>query len=148
MIYTSYFARIKNHPRIVSGELKAMSIALYAPPGWPDNDIAFSLRPWAFMVNQYKAGDLTPEGYDMRYRECVLVNVSPKFILEYYDNCILCCWESPEKWCHRKVVQSWIEEKTGIVIPELDKEHTPVVEAPPVIVKKEKIVEPLQMEMF
>ena len=122
MIYTSYFAHVKNHPRIASGELRAMSIALSAPAGWPDDEWAPALRPWPFMEKQYKADELTAAGYELRYRECVLRNISAEFILDHYDNCILCCHESPDKWCHRRIVQKWIAEKTGIIVKELDSE--------------------------
>lgn len=146
MLYTSYFARVKNHPRIVSGELRPMSIALSAPSGWLENNICFALRPWPFMVDQYKAGSLTEIGYEIRYRECVLKNISPEFILDYYKNCVLCCWESPEKWCHRRIVRKWIEETTWITIPELDEDGQK--DSVQKIVEKKKDVEPIQTSLF
>lgn len=120
MLYTSYFAHIKNHPRIASGELRAMSIALSTPFGWPDDEWVPALRPWPFMEDQYKSDRLTVTGYEFRYRECVLRNVSAQFILNHYDNCVLCCHESPGNWCHRSIVQKWIAEKTGVIVQELD----------------------------
>ena len=148
MLYTSYFAHIKNHPRIASGELRAMSIAVSAPAGWPEDNVCFALRPWPFMVNQYKVGELSDVGYELRYRECVLQNVSREFILGHYDNCVLCCWEAPDKWCHRRIVQKWIAEKTGIIVPELDMERNYVAEAMQIITAGEKTVEPVQMSLF
>lgn len=112
----------------MSGELRAVSIALSAPSGWTQDNVCFALRPWPFMVDQYKAGLLTEIGYEMRYRECVLINASAHFVLDHYDNCALCCWESPDKWCHRRIVQKWIAEKTGIIVPELDAEKSLISE--------------------
>lgn len=53
MLYTSYFAHSKNHPLVVSGKMRIMSIALSSPPGWPLDDWAPALRPWPFMVEYY-----------------------------------------------------------------------------------------------
>lgn len=34
---------------------------------------------------------------------------------------VLLCWERPtDPWCHRWTLAQWIEEKAGIVIPELE----------------------------
>lgn len=39
---------------------------------------------------------------------------------------VLCCFEHPdaiekgEVWCHRHLVAQWLEDKTGVKIPELD----------------------------
>jgi hypothetical protein len=151
MIQTSYFARIKNHPHIASGELRAVSIALSVPPGWPEDAVCFALRPWPFMVHQYKDGSLTEFGYEQRYRECVLAKVPAQFVLDHYDNCVLCCWEAPDKWCHRRVVQKWIAEKTGTTIRELDE---PIKNAEAVTIikdlerKREAAGKTEQMELF
>jgi hypothetical protein len=34
---------------------------------------------------------------------------------------VLLCWERPEpgEWCHRWTLSGWIEEQSGIVVPEL-----------------------------
>ena len=100
------------------------------------------------MVNQYKAGELSDVGYELRYRECVLQNVSREFILDHYDNCVLCCWEAPDKWCHRRIVRKWIAEKTGVIVSELDADRNYVAEAMQIITSGEKIVEPMQMSLF
>jgi len=38
-------------------------------------------------------------------------------------NAILLCWESFNVRCHRRLVAEWLEEKLGIVVPELDHER-------------------------
>lgn len=35
------------------------------------------------------------------------------------DDAILLCWEAPGKFCHRRVVAEWIEQETGLLVPEL-----------------------------
>src|ERR1039458_1845180 len=37
---------------------------------------------------------------------------------------IILCWESFNVRCHRRLVAEWLEEKLGIVVPELDHERT------------------------
>ena len=36
---------------------------------------------------------------------------------------ILLCWESFNVRCHRRLAAEWLEEKLGIVVPELDHER-------------------------
>jgi len=36
---------------------------------------------------------------------------------------ILLCWESFNVRCHRRLVAEWLEEKLGIVVPEMDHER-------------------------
>ena len=146
MIYTSYFAHVKNHALIVSGKMRAISISLSSPPGWPQDDWAPALRPWPFMLAQYKAGNLTEVGYEMRYRECVLSNISAEWILRQYDNCILCCWEAPDKFCHRQVIQRWVAEKIGMIIPELDFEEG-LSDLQSIMIENKK-TESIQMSLF
>ena len=37
---------------------------------------------------------------------------------------ILLCWESLNVRCHRRLVAEWLEEKLGIVVPELGHERS------------------------
>lgn len=119
MVYTSYFGYLSRTARIGSGVLKPMSIALIHPRGWDIDPVCPCLRPLEFMVRQYKDGTLTPIGYELRYRECVLQNISQEWVAKYYDNCVLCCYEKPEDFCHRHIVRKWLRE-AGIHCLELD----------------------------
>jgi hypothetical protein len=123
MIYTSYFARIKT---TLPAGLRAVSIALRNPEGWPLDDTCPSLVPPPFLLDQWRGGNLTEAGYETRYREFRLRNLSAKWILSYYDNCVLTCYESPEKFCHRHIVRRWIQETAGVDVQELGETSTPV----------------------
>lgn len=122
MIYTSYFSALRRIPAVQSGELRAVSIALYPPPQWSIDSQAFALRPWPFMVNQYRAGTLSAAEYERFYRDEILINVDPFGILKRYDNSVLCCFESPDKFCHRHIVRKWIREETGVEVMEITAE--------------------------
>jgi hypothetical protein len=39
-------------------------------------------------------------------------------------NAIILCWESFNVRCHRRLVAEWLEEKLGIVVPELGHERS------------------------
>jgi len=119
MIYTSYFSALRHIPEVDSGKLKAVSIALHSPRNWPIDNSAFSLRPFPYMVNRYRDGSITKEEYEFDYRSKILVNVSAFWILNYYNNSVLCCYESPDKFCHRHIVRRWIKEETGVDVTEI-----------------------------
>lgn len=51
-----------------------------------------------------------------------------KYLETVNDKIALLCWESPDKFCHRKIVAVWISITTGILV----KEFTPP--------KKQKVV--------
>ena len=38
-------------------------------------------------------------------------------------NAIILCWESFNVRCHRRLVAEWLEERLGIVVPELEHER-------------------------
>jgi hypothetical protein len=35
------------------------------------------------------------------------------------EDTILLCWEAPGKFCRRRLVAAWLEEKLGVQVPEL-----------------------------
>ncbi len=54
------------------------------------------------------------------YHEQVLSKLDPATIYrELGEDAILLCWESPGKFCHRRVVVEWLENALGIQILEL-----------------------------
>jgi hypothetical protein len=148
MIYISYFAKVARHPLVLSGTVRPMSIARHAPAGWPEDDAVPSLFPWPFMIDQYKSGNLTAAGYELRYRECVLQNVSAKWIAERYANCVLCCYEAPEAFCHRHIVRQWLAEHYWLNVQELtfDGDAPPV--PAPAVVKPERKETVEQLSLF
>ena len=43
---------------------------------------------------------------------------------ELPDGAVLLCYEDSGEFCHRRILAEWIEEKTGLVVPEATEEHT------------------------
>lgn len=122
MIYTSYFANVKNLPSGI------IPIAICGGvPGWWCGLQYKKLAPKQEFFNEWKnSGD---NGYYIKcYYEQVLSHLDPaqvyrelnKFV-EYTgscaDNIALLCYEKPEDFCHRHLVAEWFN-KNGIVCKE------------------------------
>ena len=53
------------------------------------------------------------------YHEQVLSKLDPATVYrELGEDAILLCWESPGKFCHRRVVAEWLEKALDIKVPE------------------------------
>ena len=39
------------------------------------------------------------------------------------DNFIMCCWEPPGEFCHRRVVAAWLRKHTGVLMEEFIPSH-------------------------
>src|SRR6266568_5956197 len=64
-----------------------------------------------------------PELFDREYRK-QLATLDPRQVAEELGpDAILLCWESFNVRCHRRLVAEWLEEKLGIVVPELGHER-------------------------
>jgi hypothetical protein len=64
-----------------------------------------------------------PELFDREYRK-LLESLDPKRVVEDLGpNAILLCWESFNLRCHRRLVAEWLEEKLGIMVPEVGHER-------------------------
>jgi len=147
VIYTSYFAKAKNHPRVLSGELRPMSIAANRPSCWPDVEECFSFKPYPNLPSALKKGDITPPVYASTYRrqnlDCISRYVIDRLI-EAIDNTVLLCYETPEKFCHRKIVARWLLERGRVVVHELDYDgRLPVFED-----DQHVNTEPVQLSLF
>jgi len=50
----------------------------------------------------------------------ILAGLDPQKVFEDLgEDAILSCWEAPSKFCHRRLVAAWLEEKLGVQVPEL-----------------------------
>jgi hypothetical protein len=65
----------------------------------------------------------SPELFDREYRKQLESLDARRVAEELGPNAILLCWESFNVRCHRRLVAEWLEEKLGIVVPELDHER-------------------------
>ena len=120
MITTSNFARSSKHPdavaisRGVPRFYKGRRCLALAPPTW-----------------LLKAKD--PALFDREYRKQLDALDAKQVAEDLGPNAILLCWESFNVRCHRRLVAEWLEEKLGIVVPELDHgraESLPFTEQP------------------
>lgn len=124
-IWTSYFGNAKKLEKKCP-DIHLVSIAGYSPP-WFTGTKFSALAPkkwwWKIWHDSFK-DDLESEEsrawYTERYYETVLSSFNPPSSLETMlekignDICFL-CYETPEKFCHRHIVASWLEtslEKT------------------------------------
>jgi hypothetical protein len=115
MLRTSYFTKSAKHPG-------AVSIARF-PPKWYTGRCYFALAPAPAMLQIGDWGE-----YVRRYREEILGPLDPDIVLEELtriagsDDIVLLCFEKDRTHCHRGIVAAWLEEMTGIRVPELGDE--------------------------
>lgn len=110
-MHTSYYAKSAKHPN-------AVSIAGKAPAFYTGRQYK-KLAPKFWFFEKYKK-DGDEEFYTKHYYEEVLDKLDPFIVLkELGAHAVLLCYETPEKFCHRKLVAKWLSEKTGIEITEL-----------------------------
>jgi hypothetical protein len=110
MITTSNFARSGKHPDAVAisqGIPRFYKVKRYLP-----------LAPPRSLLN---AKD--PELFDREYRKQLESLDAKQVAEELGPDTILLCWESFNVRCHRRLLAEWLEEKLGIVVPELGHER-------------------------
>jgi hypothetical protein len=111
MITTSNFAKSGTHPDAV-----AISEGV---PRFYRGKRYMPLAPARWLL---KAKD--PELFDREYRKQLAALDARQVAEELGSNAILLCWESFNVRCHRRLVAEWLEEKLGIVVPELGHERS------------------------
>jgi hypothetical protein len=60
---------------------------------------------------------------DWEYRKQLDLLDAKQVAEDLGPDAILLCWESFNVRCHRRLVAEWLEEKLGIVVPELEHER-------------------------
>ena len=111
MITTSNFARSARHPNAV-----AISQGV---PRWYKGRRYLPVAPPRWLL---KAKDA--ELFDREYRNQLEALDAKQVVGDLGPDAILLCWESFNVRCHRRLVAEWLEEKLGIVVPELDHERS------------------------
>lgn len=118
MIYTSYFARIKEVPNPIS-------IALFKPK-WLQNVREYEkIMPPIWLLNSYKKGATSAECYEATFRRVVLDKLDPAQVvaeltpLGSVQDFTLLCYEKSGDFCHRHVVSKWFREN-GIPCEEFE----------------------------
>ena len=104
---TSNFATFRG-----SCDPNLVSIPLRFPRGWGGRRYK-ALAPRREMLTMDEAS--YREGYQK-----ILDGLDPQKVFEdLMADAILLCWEAPGKFCHRRLVAAWLEEKSGVQVPEL-----------------------------
>ena len=108
---TSYFTRAGYYPNAISIAGKA--------PDWFTGRQYKKLAPKYWFWEKYKQdGDW--EYYTEQYYKEILDKLDPLEVWnELGENCILLCWENPNKHCHRFLVAQWLKDKLGKEVEEL-----------------------------
>jgi len=107
---TSYFAISHNLPN-------AVSIAVKPPDFYRGREFLPLAPTWEILSNYKK--DHNIHTYTEKYVEEILFPLDPEKVYEDLKYSILLCWESPEKFCHRRIVAKWLENSLNVKIPEL-----------------------------
>lgn len=116
-IYTSYFA---NGKKLTQAGIKVIGVALY-PPRWFNG---VSIRDVAPTPSILHATGQTREQYIERYKCEVLSKVNPYQLLAELQcmsqghDVALCCYEKPDKFCHRHILAEWLSGTIGETITE------------------------------
>ena len=98
----------------------AVAISIQPPPNFRGLRLP-ELAPTWEMVTGIRSGKMCEQEYTARYFDKMLDNnVSvDKILTKIHPDAILLCYEPPFIFCHRRLVAMWIENETGIHVPEL-----------------------------
>jgi len=131
-IQTSNYARCGGNP-------DALGIS-YSSPQWFAGCRLPLLAPEWSMVDSIRKGLMTEKEYTVNYINLIKSRRSSgKLSAEmiYYllpENSILLCYESPNEFCHRRILAEWIKIETGFIIPEWKNEKEEKAEGQKVVV--------------
>lgn len=134
MIYTSYYAQLKNFPE----NYHPIGISQF-PPKWYEGAVLKDLAPLPYIINTWNkyAKNLLPntpdrikweEWYNKKFKTeiidklnvneiieklCNITNIDNN-ILPIWENpnehIVLCCFEKSEDFCHRNIIANWFNE--------------------------------------
>ena len=116
MIYTTYFANLKNIPN----NIVPIAICGKSPNGWTGLEYKRLAPKWSFFKVWKQTHD--NEYYIEEFNKQVLSKLNPDSVvmeLERYGKDIaLVCYEKPGDFCHRSLVANWLRE-AGYNVEEL-----------------------------
>ncbi len=106
---TSYFAVYRGNNGI---NIAIKPVTGFKGPSYPE------LYPqWSFLLKYKEDGD--EDAYTKEYYKLVLNRLDPNKVYEELKDKTLLCWERRGTFCHRRIVAGWIENETGMIVPEL-----------------------------
>lgn len=106
-MFTSNYARQKR----LTPDLKPIAISRW-PPRWYKGPVELDLAPTAAMLSMNR------EDYDREFGKLLEKLDAREMFDRLGENAVLLCFESPNAWCHRRLVAEWFEAELGIVVPE------------------------------
>jgi len=110
-MFTSNYKLNGKHPA-------AIAISVYPPSNYNGRNLKV-LAPNFHDVIKLKKNQITEHQYAVNYFE-KLDELDPSDIIDNLpDDSIFLCYEDPFEFCHRRLFAMWIENKTGVIIPEL-----------------------------
>lgn len=108
MLYTTYFARLKQLPESVT----PISICGKAPDWYKGIQYKKLAPKWGFFSEWKKTHD--NHFYVERFNTEVLAGLDPNQVYQELvslagnEDIALVCYETPEKFCHRHLVRNWL----------------------------------------
>lgn len=106
MWHTSYFGGLRRLPNYIT----PIAICRGLPVWWEGEAFEDAAPNWN-LVSAYKQGRLSPEEYEVRYREQLDSSDILKKISVYKDDDIaFICYEKPVDFCHRHIFAEWLRE--------------------------------------
>ncbi len=121
-IMTSYYSRLR---AIKSDPLRVpVAISVGVPVWYDDADARMrELAPTWSMLS------LSRSDYERQFQS-ILSKLDPDDILRRLPKgAVMLCWEYPGRFCHRRIVAEWLEQRCGIEVPEygIPRDKTPSV---------------------
>ena len=117
-IYTSYFGNLKN---LKKNNIVPIGVCQF-PPKWFDGPNLISIAPTKDILLNCKNNH---QEFIKRYKNEVLsIHRDPQdFVnrLEFISNgndVALCCFEKPDKFCHRHLIAEWLNNTLNLEIQE------------------------------
>ena len=108
-IYTSYYAAAKH---VSDDEVMKISISRGVPE-WFDGARCEALAPPMYLIAEAKKGNY--DYYEKEYGEMLNELDADDIVEELLDmaddkHIMLLCYETPDKFCHRKLVSKWLQD--------------------------------------
>ena len=112
-MYTSNYRISGNNPN-------AVAISVYPPKSFMGRSLKMLAPNWKD-VKDIRNGVITEHQYAINYFNKLdnLELTAAELVAMLPTDSILLCYEDPFDFCHRRLVAMWIENETGVIIPEL-----------------------------
>lgn len=113
MIYTTYFANLKNLPE----EIVPISISGSVPNFYKGIQYKRLAPRWETLTRYKQSGD--EQAFIKDFYKYVLDGLDANRVVQDLlelskgKDIALVCWEAPDKFCHRHLIAEWIFDKTG-----------------------------------